>query len=114
MTNSFAEFDSRLKRIDRNRSRLASGYSAKVTSNGLIVFRPKRRDASFSVRGLLYLVAGFLIFKSVILAHLGEVTYAERVGALQSGTVVEQAGAYVMQEEIVTSTIANYLRPYLN
>lgn len=114
MTNSFAEFDSRLKRIDRNRSKLASGYSARVTNNGLIVFRPKRRATTFSVRGLAYLIVGFFLFKSIILAHLGETTYAERVAALQEGTVVEQAGAYVMQSEPVTTTIAQYLRPYLN
>lgn len=113
MTNTFEGFDARLKKIDRNRTRLANGYSAKVTRDGLIVFRPKRRAQGFSVRGLALLVVGFFLFKALILAHLGNTVYEQRVDALQSGTMVEQAGAFVMQQDGVTQTIAQYLRPFL-
>lgn len=113
MTNTYEGFDARLKRIDRSRTRLANGYSAKVTKDGLIVFRPKRRARGFSLRGLVFLVAGFFVFKAMILAHLGQTVYDQRVTALQTGTVVEQAGAYVMQNDPVSATIAQYLRPFL-
>jgi len=113
MTNSYQGFDARLKKIDRNRARLANGYSAKVTREGLIVFRPKRRAQGFSVRGLAFLVLGFFLFKAMILAHLGITVYEQRVAALQTGTMVEQAGAFVMQNEQVSATIAQYLRPIL-
>ena len=112
-TNTYQGFDARLKKIDRNRARLANGYSAKVTREGLIVFRPKRRAQGFSVRGLAFLVLGAFLFKAMILAHLGATTYDLRVEALKSGTVVEQAGAFVMQREQVSNVIAQYLRPFV-
>ncbi|MEO1140448.1 MAG: hypothetical protein AAFW87_13440 [Pseudomonadota bacterium] len=114
MTNTFEGFDARLKKIDRNRTRLANGYSAKVTKDGLIVFRPKRRSSTFSVRGLVFLAVGFFVFKAMILAHLGNTVYDQRVIALQQGTAVELAGAYVMQKDPVTVFIAQKLRPFLN
>lgn len=113
MTNTYQGFDARLKKIDRNRARLANGYSAKVTKDGLIVFRPKRRSQGFSVRGLAFLVLGFFLFKGMILAHLGGTVYEQRVAALKEGTVVEQAGAFVMKTDNVSATIAQYLRPFV-
>lgn len=113
MTNTYQGFDARLKKIDRSRARMAHGYAAKVTSDGLIVFRPKRRAQGFSVRGLAFLVLGFFLFKGMILAHLGGTVYDQRVDALQSGTVVEQAGAFVMQQDRVSATVAQYLRPFV-
>ncbi|WP_135507253.1 hypothetical protein [Roseovarius aestuariivivens] len=113
MTNAFDTFDSRLKKIDRNRTRLAQGYSAKVTNDGLIVFRPKRIKRSVPLQGLLFLIGGFFLFKAMILAGLGTDTYEQRVTALSSGTVIEQAGAYVMQKDPVTAAVAEKLRPLL-
>lgn len=113
MTNAFQGFDARLKKIDRNRTRLANGYSAKVTKDGLIVFRPKRRANSFSIRGLVFLAVGFFMFKAMILAHLGNTVYEQRVTALQTGTMVEQAGAFVMQKDPVSVAMSQYLRPFL-
>ncbi|MCR9112353.1 MAG: hypothetical protein NXH84_03715 [Rhodobacteraceae bacterium] len=113
MTNTFEGFDNRLKKIDRNRTRLVNGYSAKVSKDGLIVFRPKRRTNSFSVRGLLMLVLGFFLFKGMIMAHLGGTIYDQRVEALKAGTVIEQGGAYLMQRDPITEAIAIKLRPFL-
>ncbi|KRS12991.1 hypothetical protein XM53_07475 [Roseovarius atlanticus] len=112
-TNTHQGFDARLKKIDRNRARLTNGYSAKVTRDGLIVFRPKRRAQGFSVRGLAFLVLGVFLFKAMILAHLGGTIYDQRVDALKSGTLVEQAGAFVMQKDQVSTFIAQYLRPFV-
>lgn len=112
--DGFANFDARLKKIDRTRSRMVGGYSAQVTKQGLIVFRPKRRRTGFSVRGLAFLILGFFLFKGVVLAHLGQTVFDQRVAALNTGTVVEQAGAFVMQSDPVSVQIANQLRPFLN
>ncbi|MEL7013752.1 MAG: hypothetical protein AAFO72_10790 [Pseudomonadota bacterium] len=84
-----------------------------MTNEGLIVFRPKRRRASFSVRGLLLLVVGFFLFKGMILAHLGGTVYDLRVEALKQGTVVEQAGAIIMAKDDVTMAVAQALRPFV-
>lgn len=112
--DSFESFDARCKNLDRKKARMAAGYSAKVTNEGLIVFRPKRRGTGFSVRGFAMLVVGFFVFKAIILAHLGSTVYDQRVASLNEGTVIEQAGAFVMQSDPVTLEIATHLHPLLN
>lgn len=113
MSDVYQGFDTRLRNISRKRARLADGYVSKVTKDGLIVFRPKHRKTTFPVRGLVLLMVGFFLFKAMIMAHLGGLLYEERVAALNEGTLVEQAGAYVMQADPVTQTIASKLRPFL-
>ena len=113
---SYKAFDARLKGIAKRKTRLERGYRSQVTKDGLIIFRPKRRfsGSRFSLRGFIYLVCGFFLFKAMIMAHLGGTIYAERVTALREGTIVEQLGGYVMQPDGVTQTIANQLRPILS
>ena len=112
--DSFTSFDERLRKLDRKKAQMASGYSARVTREGLIVFRPKRRRAGFSVRGLAFLVVGFFLFKGMILAHLGATVYDERVTALNGGTIVEQAGALVMPSGPISLEIAKHLHVLFN
>ncbi|MFU8778408.1 MAG: hypothetical protein ACNA7M_12165 [Roseovarius sp.] len=113
MSDAFQGFDSRLKAIGRKRTRLAQGYVSKVGKDGLIVFRPKRRRTGASLRGLLYLVLGFTFFKAVIIAHLGGPLYGDRLAQLAQGSIVEQAGAVVMQPDPVSQMLSAYLRPIL-
>lgn len=113
MTNAYDAFDSRLKKIDRSRTRLSRGYAAKVTTDGLIVFRPKRQRARVSLRGLVFLALGFVLFKAMILAHLGSGLYEQRLEALRGGSVIEQGGAFVMQVDPVSQAVAQHLRPLL-
>lgn len=47
------------------------------------------------------------------MAHLGGTIYAQRVATLQDGTLIEQAGGFVMQPDQVTQAIAVQLRPFL-
>lgn len=113
MTKTYDTFDSRLRKIDRSRARLAQGYAAKVTDDGLIVFRPKRHRSRVSLRGLMLLAFGFVLFKAMILAHLGSGMYEQRLEALKSGSLIEQGGAFVMQIDPATQVVAQTLRPFL-
>lgn len=113
MSDAFQGFDSRLKSIGRKRTRLAQGYVSKVGKDGLIVFRPKRRTGGFPLRGLLYVVLGFTFFKAVIIAHLGVALYDDRLARLSEGSIVEQAGAVVMQADPISLMLSAYLRPAL-
>ena len=113
MSDSFQGFDARLKRIDRKHAKLANGYTARVSRDGLIIFRPKRRKPSISLRGIALLIVGFLCFKGIVMAHLGGTVYEDRLAALKEGTIVEQAGAFVMQGDPVTVYVAEKLRPFL-
>ena len=112
MTNAYDSFDKRLRRIGRTRARMARGYSSAVSKDGLIVFRPGRENrGGFPIRGLLLLAVGFFCFKALIIAHLGETIFSERVSTLATGSVVEQGGALIMQADPVSLTLAKYVRP---
>ena len=51
MSDVFQGFDTRLKKIDQKRTKLAKGYVSRVGRDGLIVLRPKRQNRSFPIRG---------------------------------------------------------------
>ncbi len=114
MSESFAGFEARLKKLDRKRMKLARGYKGSVGRDGLIVFRPTRRQRGIPLRAFVMLVVGFFVFKGMVMAHTGAAIYDERVNALASGTMIEQAGAFAMQSDPITTGIALQLRPFLN
>jgi len=113
MSDVHEGFQARLRSIGRKRARFERGYVGKVGRDGLIVFKPRKRMPAVPLRGVLYLVLGFLFFKAVVLAHIGSVTYEERVSQLAAGGLVEQAGAALMQPDPVTQLVARYLAPVL-
>jgi hypothetical protein len=95
-------FDKRLKKIVRRHEKMSNGVVRTINSDGLIVAKPRLYRPRFPLKGLLaVLFLGFL-FKGFLFAYLGEAAYAERVATLQGGTVLEQAGAWVMQADPVT------------
>ncbi|MFC6688374.1 hypothetical protein [Jhaorihella thermophila] len=89
------------------------GYVTEVGPDGLIVAKPVRARSSFSLRPLVYCIAGLLLFKGLLLAQLGTSVYVERVDRLKTGTAVEQAGAWVMQVDPASKWIADRVAPYL-
>lgn len=110
MTLAQVPFERRLRRIVKNHQRMANGVVHSVDSNGLIVSRPKVYNPRFPLRGLLLLVATALMFKGYIYASLGAVTYDERVAGLSEGTLIEQAGAWIMQADTATLAVATVLQ----
>ena len=50
-------------------------------------------------------------FKAFLLAGLGEDAYGERLAALEAGESYEVAGAWIMQVEPVTATLAGIIAP---
>ena len=104
---NFQNFDARMARITRQHQRLAKGYVTKVTKDGLIVHRPRRRVAPYipwrSVLGLL--VVGMAV-KVLMFVNLGPETYDARVATLMAGTQFEQVGAYLLQADQATLWLA--------
>lgn len=95
-------FDKRLKKIVRRHEKMSNGVVRTINSDGLIVAKPRLYRPRFPLKGLLaVLILGFL-FKGFLFAYLGETAYGERVATLQSGSLLEQAGAWVMQPDPVT------------
>lgn len=100
-------FDKRLKKIVRRHDKMSNGVVRSVSSDGLIVAKPRLYRPRFPLKGLLaVLFLGFL-FKGFLFAYLGETAYVERVATLQSGSALEQAGAWVMQADPVTKLAAD-------
>jgi hypothetical protein len=104
-------FGRRLKVIDQKNVALANGYTTQMRDDGLIVLKPRRRVVEFPLKGLIVLVIGFFFFKAFILASIGPDTYGERIEILENGTLLEQGGAWVMQIDPISQTVANYVRP---
>lgn len=93
---------------------MANGYSATLTGDGLIVVQPRRFQFKLPVRGFVLLMAIFMLFKGFMLASLGDANYGERLTLLNSGTVYEQAGAFVMGIDPVSQTLADVIRPIIS
>ena len=111
MADTQNEFADRLKLVRRKHVKMAHGYDCKVGRDGLIVFRPKRRKPSFPIKGLVLLAVGFICFKGLVMAQIGQSVYEARVDQLSQGTVFEQAGAFVMQADPVATRIAEKAAP---
>jgi hypothetical protein len=92
---------------------MANGVVKTVTSDGLIVARPRMYKPKFPLKGLIVVLALGFLFKGFLFSYLGEAGYLERVASLQSGTVIEQAGAWVMQPDPVTSLVAGTISTIL-
>ncbi|MDX1822305.1 MAG: hypothetical protein ACU0A4_16785 [Paracoccaceae bacterium] len=110
MSDAFQDFDKRLRRIHTKRVKLSNGYVSVVGGDGLIVVKPRRRRSILRLRPLIFVILGFLAFKVIILATLGQPVYEERIEALREGSTVEQAGAWVMQADPWTVMLAQKLR----
>ena len=113
MVESHVNFQKRLTRLGRKHNAMNRGYKTKMRSDGLIVVKPKRAKINFPFKGLLLVAAAFFIFKAFMLASFGETTYQDRVDQLNSGSVFEQGGAWIMQIEPLTAFVAQHLAPYI-
>jgi len=105
-------FDKRLKKIVRNHQRMAHGVAHVTGKDGLIVARPRVYNPSFPFRGLLLLIGTAFIFKAYIHAYLGAADYNSRLASLADGTLIEQAGAWLMQADPVTVALSTMLNGF--
>lgn len=109
MAEVHVPFDKRLKRIVRRHERMANGVVHSVNADGLIIARPRIYKPKFPLRGIVTLVAIGFLFKGLLFSYLGAEVYADKLTALENGTVIEQAGAWVMQPDIATTFIAGQI-----
>lgn len=115
MVETRQSFEQRLTTLGRKHAAMGHGYITQLRGDGLIVMQPKRRmGRGFPIRGLFTLVAGFFVFKGLMLASLGDITYNERVAKLQQGGHLEQFSSYMMQIDPVTEFAAGFLEPLVS
>lgn len=92
------EFHDRLRRVERIHRR-GGGFEAAGTLSRPYYVQRQRRSW---LRPALLVVAGVFVLKSALLAQIGPVDYQGRVEALQGGTQLEEAGAWVLQMDPAT------------
>jgi hypothetical protein len=96
-------FDRRLRALARKHDRMTLGITYRIGRDGLITAHPRRRIAPrFPLKSLMGLVLAAFGFKIALFALLGAETYGARLAQLQTGSAVEQAGAWLMQPDPVT------------
>ena len=103
-------FYKRISRIQRQHRKLAGGYALRVDSNNLIVPRPVYVTFSFPWRGLFLALMVALAFKAYVISAIDPQTYAAKLNALTTGHPIERVGAFVMQPDLATETLADLLR----
>lgn len=113
MGDPYAQFARRLDVLGEKRAKLSHGYVTTIRNDGLVVVRPQRARLQFPLTGIIMTLVCFFVLKAFILASVGPVTYAERLGKLENGTVVERIGARAMAIDPLTQRLAYMGRPVL-
>lgn len=114
MVETHDHFTKRLNKLGRKHAKMTHGYTTRISKDGLIIVTPKRaKRGTAGLQLIIFAVMGLFIFKAFALASIGPDAYADRVATLEAGTVVEQAGAYVMSADPVTTAIAQFVGPIL-
>lgn len=109
MASVHAQFEKRLRKIVRNHQRMANGVTHTMRKDGLIVAKPRIYNPRFPLKGMVLLILTAFLFKGYIYAALGPADYDSRVSALAEGTMIEQAGAWIMHADIATVYIGTFL-----
>lgn len=121
MSNSDNEFE----RVRRPRRRNATGATRRSETQrkalerdgqieeGVIVLTSDRPAPTITLRGFALLVACFMLFKGLVIAHVGAQAYVSAIGLLQSGTFLEHFAAFIMWPDALSQAIAAQLAPLL-
>lgn len=114
MVETHDHFTKRLRKLGRKHAQMTHGYTTKISKDGLIIVKPKRaRRGTSGLQLILIAVMCLIVFKAFALASIGPTAYDERVSSLHEGTVVEQAGAFVMRADPITKAMAEFAGPIL-
>lgn len=113
MNEGQQEFHKRLGRLVRKHEALSRGYVTGMRPDGLIVARPCAARPWISGRAVLLLLVAFFVLKSLLLAGMDMSAYNKCIANMRDGTVLEKAGALVMQPDPLSQMIASEMRRIL-
>ena len=105
---SFAEFNSRIARIEKARSK-GYGFEASGTLGRSFYTRHARRmrmDIPLLRPVMALLICG-TILKALFLTHLGTQAYEDRVARLMEGQGFDRIGGFLMTADPVTEQVAS-------
>jgi hypothetical protein len=102
-------FSDRLVRLSRKHRRMENaGVRAVMGDDGLVRPVPRLALPPFPWASLVILFAIAMAFKGWMYAELGATEYESRLGVMESGDVLDQAGAWIMASDPVTRTIGGW------
>lgn len=104
------DFQKRVRGISREHRRYSQGYVQLVERNGLLVPKTRQMRRKFPIKGLTLTVVGFFLFKAFLFSQVGAINYNDRVDRLAQGSVIEQAGSWVMQDDRITLWLAGWMK----
>jgi hypothetical protein len=109
----FQSFDNRLRRINRRHRKMTRGCEGRLTRDGLVVAVAVETPRRFPWLPLMILALVFVLFKAAVLSSLGVAEYRSRVDLMARGTVVEQAGAWLLSPDAATRVLADQIGIWL-
>lgn len=113
MLGGHNSFERRVQMIDRANRKAPKTRTNFVGPDGLVITRRRRSTPAVSPRGVLYLLCGFVLFKAIAVAQFSEAGYTERVEKLKAGTLIEQAGAVILQPDRFSVALGKNIAPFI-
>lgn len=106
-------FNGRIRRINKIHRR-GGGFEAAGTLGQSFYTHSRSRKLKRPVlRPAMTVLAVFVCFKAITLAHLGAADYTGRLDGLSKGNLVQQMGAQLMAIDPITEAAAAGIRPLL-
>ena len=115
MSDTRANFESRLSRLEKKRKK-ARVYprSAFVDSDGYVIVRGYQKRRSFPMLGLVLLAVGFFGLKGGMMMQMGLDGYAAKIDRQsQSENAVANLGVWTLRPDPVSELVAEQLNKYL-
>lgn len=104
------DFQKRVRQIDRRHNKIARGYVRLVERDGLLIPKTKiLKRRRFPLRVIVLSVIGFIVFKGILVSQVGLSSYETRLETLTAGSMVERAGAWLMQVDPLTRGVAEFI-----
>ena len=107
-------FEHRLRRIVRKHRQMANGVVGRMGPDGLVIPVARRAMPTFPLRSIVLVIGVALLLKAYLLAAIGGAEFDARVATLSQGSLLDQGGAFVMQADPMTVTVAAWISQIIN
>ncbi|KAF0675735.1 hypothetical protein [Profundibacterium mesophilum] len=105
-------FQDRCRAIARQKGvRRGRGIVLSLDRTGLRIAHGARPEMGASLKGMFLVCAVMFLGKSLMLAELGEMAYAERVARLSGGSLPERLGGWLFEVDPLSRELAAILLP---
>lgn len=105
--------DKEMRRGDERHQQSLHG-SSETRVDDIIIVPTRQASPTISLSGFVLLVASFFVFKGGCIAWLGAEDYQASIKYLKSGSVFEQAAAFVMTPDVLSQFLASKFRVVLS